>query len=166
MPELNARTLMLVQSITEVLQIYSEQEIGYSAEINLEKLEHYISSPATANTFWNANTMDDFKEIFTQEILNGEPVWLLLDIPKWTSDMLNREFAELLAEHDRKMKEKYKCLTCKYHSTVNTFLGDIHKCELVDKANREKYSKKKHILRPREPVGIQLKTRCKDYAKE
>ena len=42
--------------------------------------------------------------------------------------MLEREFAELVAEREAAMKRKYKCLTCKYYKREETGLGLIEEC--------------------------------------
>ena len=79
---MDAKSLLISKAVFDVMSVYTEQEIGYSAEVNLDRLRNYVNSFATALAYQNADTLEECVEVFISEILSGEPVWRLLNIPK------------------------------------------------------------------------------------
>ena len=161
---MDAKDLMIARAVLNVLEVYSEQEIGYRAEVNTEKLLNYVKALATTWLYKDARTIDECCEIFLSEILKGEPVWRLLEIPEWTAKMLEREFADLIAEREAALKRKYKCLTCIYYKAIETQMGIIDQCTY--KPPTPDGSMLKHratMLQARRGEQFKLKTRCNKY---
>ena len=162
---MDAKSLLISKAVFDVMSVYTEQEIGYNAEVNLDRLRNYVNSFATALAYQNADTLEECVEVFISEILAGEPVWRLLNIPKWTADMLEREFAELVAEREAAMKRKYKCLTCKYYKREETGLGLIEECnyEKEKQVGKSMLRHRSSFYRMERRGPFELKTRCNKY---
>lgn len=159
------KAFMVMKAVLDVLEIYSEQEIGYRAEVSIERLTHYVNSMASQVAYSRANTVEECSEIFLNEILLGEPVWRLLEIPKWTADMLEREFAVIVAEREAVLKRKYKCLTCKYYKAVSTSLGLFEQCTYTPPEKGGSILKHRMTLERYRRRPLELKTKCKMYEK-
>lgn len=123
------RILSISSAIREMLEIFAEQEIGNNIEIDEEALAEYMSSERCIADYFEAKTKEEMYEIFLKQLLNGYPVWQMLKVSDWTKNMLNREFQKEIEEQDRKMKESYACLSCKYYSCVEVELGALHRCK-------------------------------------
>lgn len=115
-------------ALKDILEIFAEQEIGTNCEIDVPKALEYISSFKFAIDTFTIKTKEEIYESITNDILNGYPIWQLLDIPEWTKNMLEREFAIKQAKIREKLIKTYKCYTCKYFKESETSIGVYRKC--------------------------------------
>lgn len=162
---INPKQLDYYKAIVDVLTIFSESEIGGEIVFNNERISAYLNSFEASARSWNCVTYDDFCECFTQDILNGFPVWRLLVLPEWTERMVEDMFTRELNTEEEKRRSKYKCLTCKYLEEHIMSLGTSYKC-LYRKQVTEDYERRrsrKLALTPRDRKPFELKTTCKNY---
>ena len=148
------KIVKITSAIREMLEVFAEQEIGYSVEIDDDALASYIGSNKCFADYFSATTKEEMYDVFLKQILDGYPVWQLLKLSDWTKGMLQREFQKEIDEEEREMKKMYACLTCKYYSYTETSLGRLHKC------HGESWIKDDFGLR-RERV--KLREQCKEY---
>lgn len=122
-------------AIVETLKIHGQIEYGTDA-INIDKLAEYICSDEMfARVFDCPDNQVD--EIILDDILNGMPVWRFFNLPKWTENMLEKEYAQWvdrLIEDARLQREadkrRYKCLQgCVYFSERDCSIGHFVKCK-------------------------------------
>lgn len=152
--------LDLYEVITEVLNVFVSTEIGTEVEFDNEVIARYINSFDCALHFFEANTKEGIYEQFTNDILNGYPVWQMLKLPDWTRRMVEKTFATEQAEAWEKAKKRYKCLTCKFYKERRTIAGVLSTCAhercSVNKAEFRTVRRSKGVLK-------QLRKSCKLY---
>ena len=140
--------LYCYQAIVDVLTTCAEMELGESVELNINTIFDYMNSTKWIADQFDCNSIEHFYKIFTNDILNGCPVWRFFKLSDWQVKMLEITFANDIEEMENEQKKKYKCLTCKNYNVINTQLGTIYKCKIKQDG--------RGILR-------QFKTRCKNY---
>ena len=128
-------------AIKDILELFAEQELGCGCEINIPAVISYTESAGFINDSWGLYSKEEIYQLVTDDILDGYPVWMLLDIPEWTKNMLEREYNNEV----KKQREEYKCYTCEYFSEHMTDLGMLMKCKRPKDWNktRETFSLKK-----------------------
>lgn len=122
------RQFDLYEAITDILAVFISSEIGSQVEFNNEAIAQYIDSFNCIAHFWDAKTKEDVYKQFTDDILNGYPVWRMVKIPEWTEKMIEKSFSIECFESREAYKKKYRCLTCKYYKEIETQLGILKKC--------------------------------------
>ena len=152
-----ARTIMLSNAIQDILKVFAEQEIGCNIEINEKALAEYLDSIKGISDYFEANTKEEMYEIFLNQVLDGYPIWQLLELPEWTKNILEHEFQVELAANKKKAEKEYACLRCKHYSCKETPYGSIQTCHgfnFKTKCNAKTYYSVR--FKPR-------KTKCKDF---
>ncbi len=158
---MNKKEAFYLLAIKDILEIFAEQELGCTYDLNIPVIVQYMNSDTFMVKCIEATTKEEIYQIMTDEILNGYPVWDLLIMPEWTKNMLERSFNIRIEKEEEKRKKKYKCLTCKYLDTT-TFAGcDIYKC-MHDTMTKSRNKRCYELKRDEE---FKLKTRCKNYEK-
>ena len=149
--------LNFYEVLKEFLEIYANEFIGNNTSINLENVAQYLNSNKYLARFKiNSYTKDEIFKILEEDIVNGFPIWQLLNVSDWTKNILELEFASTVNKELEDNKNKYKCLTCKYYEEKHTSFGTILKCNvpksrydrIFDRGTLESWKKK-----------------CKDYVK-
>lgn len=156
---MTARQLMIYQAIEEVLGIFVETEIGTDIPFNNEVISDYLCSNGCIADYYAAKNLEECCAIFTEHILNGYPVWRMLELPEWTMAQMEKEFREELDREEEKRKKKYKCLTCKYYKETITGIGAFLECEKEKEVEKDWRNRG---LRKRKE-SLKLKVSCKDY---
>lgn len=150
--------LQFYEVLKEFLELYSNEFIGNNASINIENVARYLNSGRYLTRFKLEKFSKDelFKE-FENDVLNGYPIWELLNISNWTRKILELEFKKNIKNELIKNIKKYKCLTCKYYEENHTPYGLIIKCN-IPKPNDLMMIFDDGILH-------NLKEKCNDYIK-
>lgn len=121
--------------IIDLLRTYGEMELGCS-DINVDAVVNLLQSNSLVARCWNCPD-EKIEEIFIEDILNGLPVWRVFNLPEWTLNMLEREYAVFVAietekqkKIDEENKKKYKCLQgCVHYDYKETSFGTFVKCK-------------------------------------
>ena len=158
---LHHRQLDHYEALIEILTVFTESEIGGEIKFNNERIADYLNSFGAAAATMDCQTVEDFCQSVTDDILAGYPIWRLLELPEWTLRMVEDTFSRDLAILRQEREKKYKCLTCKYLKVVNTEIGTFYEC-LYHKPSNTCGRERHRISRREEP--FKLKTRCKNYA--
>ena len=155
--DFNEKALNIYNAIIEILTIFAESEIGGEYEFDNEVIANYLNTKAFVDYF-DCKTKEEIYEYFTNDILNGAPVFRMLKIPEWTRTMLEKSFEQTVSEERAKAEKTYRCLTCKYYKETHTSYGVALECKRPEKNPRF------HSLTRREE--FRLKKSCKDYVKK
>ena len=160
-------TLDFYQVITDILDVFIATEIGGAVEYNNEVIAAYITSLNCHLHFFDANTKEEIYQQFTDDILNGYPVWQMVKLPEWTKRMVEKTFAAEQADALEKAKKKYKCLTCKFYEEKKSELGTRRFCH-NEKCDVNKGFGRFELNRFQRTKGLlrELRCRCKLYEKE
>lgn len=121
--------------IIDLLRIYGEMELGCS-DINVDAVVNLLTSNGFVIRCWSCSE-EKVEEIFIEDIINGLPVWRVFNLPEWTLNMLEKEYAICLEEETEKQKEideenkkKYKCLQgCVNYDYKESSFGVFVKCK-------------------------------------
>ena len=152
-----ARTIMLSNSIQDILKVFAEQEIGCNIDVNEKALADYLDSTRGISDYFEANTKEEMYEVFLTQVLDGYPIWQLLELPEWTKSTLEREFQAELDAQKKKAEKEFACLRCKHYRCKETPCGSIQTCHgfsFKTKRNAKMYYSVR--FKPR-------KTKCKDF---
>ena len=152
------KDLLIYQAITQVLTVFAETEIGTNVNLNNEVICSYLNSDDSIADYFDAHTIDECFDIFTTQILNGYPVWRMLDLPEWTLQQLEKEFRDELDREEEEQKRKYKCLTCAYFSEIQCAFGVLRECKRPIEADKDSW---RHMHKRKEP--LELKETCDYY---
>lgn len=154
--ETASAALDLYEVITDVLNVFISTEIGTEVEFDNDVIANYINSWSCATHFFDARTKEDIYQQFTDDILNGYPVWQMMKLPEWTKRMVEKTFAAEQADALEKAKKKYKCLTCKFYEENHTEFGVLRLCH-----NKECDVNKTDFRPVRRSKGVLQKLRCR-----
>ena len=154
------RQLMIYQVITEVLQVFADTEIGTDIALNNKVIAAYLNSDEHIGDYFDAKTKEDCYAVFTNQILNGYPVWRMLDLPEWTMSQMEKEFHDRLDQQEQKAKQQYKCLTCTYYSEIQCAFGILPKCTRLSERSK---STKDRFLPERKQKTFEIKEECEHY---
>lgn len=155
----NSRPFDLYEAITDILTVFISSEIGGDVEFDNEAIAEYINSFACVADFWGHHSKEDIYEKFTEDILNGYPVWRMIKLPEWTLKMVEKSFNIECLEAEQRAKKTYRCLTCKHYCEVSTQLGALSKCK------RERCSVNANPIGFSRGVLPQLRKVCRLYEK-
>ncbi len=153
------RQLNIYEAITDILKVFIASEIGTDVEFDNKAISNYIDSFTCSVHFWDAKTKEDVYEQFTNDILNGYPVWRMVKLSEWTMKMVEQSFQSECDEAMERAKKKLKCLTCKYYSETQTQLGVIRKC------SHERCCVNTHPIERSKGVLAELRQVCKLYSR-
>jgi len=145
--------LNIYSAIRDILVIFADSEIGGEYEFNNDVIARYLDGKAIVD-FWECNTKEEIYERFTQDIINGYPVWQMLILPEWTKGMIEKSFAEEVNKEEEEAKKIYKCLTCKHFCKSTTRFGMHYSC---------KRPLKRMGMREPRSGPFELKKACKYY---
>ena len=149
--------LQFYEVLKEFLELYSNEFIGNNIYINVENVAKYLNSGRYLTRFKiNKVSKDELFKEFESDILNGYPIWELLNISDWTRNILELEFKETVKNEFIENCKKYKCLTCKYYKEKHTSFGVIIKCNIPKTGYRRIMDN---------GVLHELKEECNDYIK-
>lgn len=157
---ITSEALDFYEAIIDVLTVFISTEIGAEVEFNNEVIARYIDSFDCRIHFWDAHTKEDVYKQFTDDILNGYPVWEMMKLPEWTRKMVEESFQAEQADALEKARKKYKCLTCKYYEEKHTQLGVLSKC------THERCCVNTNPIGHSKGVLMQLRRVCKLYDKK
>lgn len=150
-------------AIKEIVELFAEQELGSRCEINVEAVMNYVQSFDFALESMDKNNKEDIYQLVTDDIINGYPIWQLLNIPEWTKNMLVREYEFKKQQEIERLQKTYKCYTCKYFSESVHSIGVYQECNRPKEPPKRKYMNWNLHSRDREPFNP--KKRCKYYEK-
>lgn len=128
MNELNEKQIYYFLAVKEILELYIEQEIGTSYEINIPLVLNYISSLKFSVDHFECRSKEDIYQSVTDDILAGYPVWRLFKLTPWANKIMENQFKESLRQRDEELRNTYKCFTCKWFEEFNTDIGTIYEC--------------------------------------
>lgn len=126
---MDERQIYYLLAIKEIVELFAEQELGSRCEIDVKATMNYVQSMKFVNDAWGLKSKDEIYQLVTDDILNGFPIWQLLNMPEWTRSMCEREFGNAQKQKRKELEKKYKCYTCKYFSEHNTSLGVLMECK-------------------------------------
>lgn len=152
--------LDIYEAITDILRVFISSEIGTDVEFDNEVIAEYIGSANCRVHFWDSKTKEDIYKQFTDDVLNGYPVWDMVKLPEWTRKMVEKSFQAEQADALEKAKKKYRCLTCKYYYEKHTQLGVLRKCI------HERCCVNTNPIGHRKGVLMQLRRVCKLYSRK
>jgi len=174
---IGAKQLTIYNAIIDILRIYADTEIGGQYEFNTEAIAEYLESFACGVNYFECKTPEQVYEKFTQDILNGYPVYEMLILPEWTRNMIIKEYKQEAIAAKHELERKYKCYTCEYFEEkyIEAFGGCVYrcnhkKCEAPKKSTN--YGREVRDLRLRNCRSSDLtkidypKKSCKNYKKE
>ncbi len=157
----NEKYLNIYSAIRDILVIFADSEIGGEYEFNNDVIARYLDGKAIVD-YWECNTKEEIYERFTQDIINGYPVWQMLILPKWTKNMVEKSFQAEIKQKEIKAKQTYKCLTCKYYKEDITSFG-VHQSCNKDKTTKENHQGREIRFLPARKGPFELKKSCKYY---
>lgn len=126
---MDERQIYYFLAIKEIVELFAEQELGSRCEIDVKATMNYVQSMKFVNDTWGLKSKDEIYKLVTDDILNGFPIWQLLNMPEWTRSMCEREFGNAQKQKRKELEKKYQCYTCKYFSELNTSLGILMECK-------------------------------------
>ena len=150
-------------AIRDIVRLFGEQELCTECEINVPAVVDYVNSFNFNIDTWEVANKEEIYQKVTDDILNGYPIWRLLDIPEYKMNILERELSRMAEEELERLKKTYKCYTCKYFEEIDISIGIDNKChweppEKSDKAHGHRFKLKRWDDEPFKP-----KKRCKNY---
>lgn len=156
------RKYLYFAAVKDIVQLFGEQEVG-SCEVNDLAVANYVESFEFSIEMMLSETEVDKEAIYqkvTDDILKGYPIWRLLDVPKWTLNMLERSLNQQVIEERQRLERTYKCYTCKYFIEDDTSIGTIEDCNW-EKAHRDPNKRYFDLGRPYGEFVV--KKRCKKW---
>lgn len=165
------KTLDIYNAIVDILRIFADTEIGGQYEINNAAVADYLNSFACSAHFFDENDKEAIYQKFTEDILNGYPVYKMLILPEWTMKMVKNLFERERQEEYAEACNKYKCLTCKYLSEkyINTIGETAYQCFYREEDKSAEHTTKRTGGRERrrqKPDFLnEFKTECEHYDK-
>lgn len=145
-------------AVKEILELYIEQEVGTSCEINIPLVIDYISSLKFSTDHFECRSKEDIYQSVTDDILAGYPVWRLFKLTPWTSKIMENQFKEFCRQRDEELRSRYKCFTCKWFKEFNMEIGTIYECNRPKKEERFKLKREERKDLP--------KKQCKYYERK
>lgn len=155
---MNKKEVFYLLAIKDILEIFAEQELGCTYDLNIPVILNYMDSDRFVVNCIEATTKEDIYQLMTDEILNGYPVWDLLVIPEWTKKMLDKGFETKAKIEEENQKKKYKWLTCRSFEENETGFGTFCRCTFKE----EKAQRTRHFELKRHGP-FELKTICNNY---
>ena len=160
--------LLIFSAITDILKIFADTEIGGQYDFNYEEIAKYLNSLKSVNDYWSSDTKEEIYETFTKDIYEGYPVWRMLKLTPWTSNMIEKSFTKDCEQLYNEECKKYKCLSCRYYKVINTELGPLDNCTYEEQhtynISKSSSTGRKHWL-PKRKEPFELKTQCLQYEK-
>lgn len=155
---IDIRKIWYFLAVKEILELYIEQEVGTTYEINIPLVWEYIDSSRFIADHFETNSKEEIYQSVTDDILAGYPVWRLFKLTPWTTKIMENQFAELCRQRDEELRSTYKCFTCKWFKELDMEIGTIYKCNRPKEEYRFKLKRDE-----REKVP---KKQCKYYERK
>lgn len=165
------KTLNIYNAIVDILRIFADTEIGGQYEINNAAVAEYLNSFACSAHFFDENDKETVYQKFTEDILNGYPVYKMLILPEWTMKMMKDLFERERQKEYTEACNKYKCLTCKYlnEKYIKTIDDTLYQCFYQEESVSAEPTIQKRNGRERrrqKPDALnEFKTECEYYCK-
>ena len=153
--------IAICEAIIEILKIFADSEIGGQYEIDYKALCDYLNSAKCMVNYFNCGSKEEIYEHFTNECIDGLPVWRFLKLPEWTLNMVEKSFKAECEELHKEMQKKYKCYTCKYFKVRNTELGVLAECKYKEDEPKRMSDRPLRLARQQGP--FEPKKSCKNY---
>lgn len=123
------KDLDIYEAITDILRIFADTEIGGEYEFDNKVICEYLESLESTIHFAYDTDKDLIYKRFTNDIIAGYPVWRMLKLPEWTSDMIEKSFTDELTAEFNRLSKVYKCLTCKHQVATRGSTGIQIRCD-------------------------------------
>lgn len=133
---MDIRKVWYFLAVKEILELYIEQEVGTSCEINIPLVWEYIDSPQFIGDHFECTDKEAIYQSVTDDILAGYPVWRLFKLTPWTNRIMENQFKEFLEQRDEELKKTYKCYTCKWYEETDMEIGIFSDCIRPKEENR------------------------------
>ena len=138
MDDIEVRDFKRFYTLVETLKIHGQIEYG-TDEIDVDSLVAFLKSNRTGARFFSCNEME-MEERIMNDIIAGAPVWTFFKLPKWTKNIMTREWEKTLAEEKAKEErafqeavKKYKCLQqCRYYECGESSFGTFIRCSCYE----------------------------------
>jgi len=158
---MNGKQARVFYAWIQVLEIFSEIEVGHQATINTDNLARYIMSDRAMVTYFEKENDDEIFQFITDDILMGAPVWHFLNVTPHMKSILQAELENEMIRQQRELEKTYKCPTCEFYSITDTSIGSLQDCtwkpEIKSRADEP---------RGRRRGDFELKKSCKNYKKK
>lgn len=152
-------------AIRDIVRLFGEQELCSECEVNVPAVINYIDSYNFNIDTWDTTSKEELYQKITDDILDGYPVWRLLDIPEYKMNILEKELSDKAQKELEQLKKTYKCYTCKYFNETVTSIGILRECNW--KASENYNNGHEHIFKlKRNHEPFNPKKRCKKYERK